>query len=140
MDDLFPQPERPLDRLVRGQLDRDADHARADELWKRANQRPRLLAWLPQLAAVAAVLLVGLVLFWPSGRAFATPAEAVKAAYRTHIDDQGADRHYRLQVAFSPGFKARFPRMKDRETDLWTRGDRFRVEPGPAGGVWGQDE
>jgi hypothetical protein len=22
---------------------------------------------------------------------------------------------------------------------VWTRGDRFRVQPGPAGGVWGQD-
>src|SRR5438045_1928225 len=97
MDDLFPQPDRPLDRLVRGKVDRDADHARADALWKRANQRPRrLLAWLPQLAAVAAVLLVGLVLFWPGGRAFATPAETVQAAYRTHFDDQGADRQYRL--------------------------------------------
>lgn len=113
MDDL-PWPDRPPDR----------------------GKPLRVSAWLPRLAAVAAVLLVGLVLFWPGGRTFATPREAVEAAYRTHIDDEEADRHYRLAVELP----SRFPGLKDHEADLWTGGDRFRIEPGPGGGVWGQDD
>ncbi|MGL4553110.1 MAG: hypothetical protein ACRC33_18245, partial [Gemmataceae bacterium] len=91
--------------------------------------RSRLLAWAPRLAAAAAVLFVAWLVFWPGGEARAKPAEVVARAYAVHSRAE-VDRRYRL-TAELPG--------QSHGADLWTRGDRFRVAPGPAGGVWGQD-
>ncbi|MBY0229837.1 MAG: hypothetical protein K2W96_11195, partial [Gemmataceae bacterium] len=79
------------------------------------------------LAAAAAMLLVAMALFWGNA-AQATPAQAVRRALAAHREDDG---HEYALVVSAGGM--------ERETTLWTRGDRFRIEPGPAGGAWGQD-
>jgi hypothetical protein len=141
-DDLFPRPDDALDRVVRRNLDEDADPQAADALWKKAKERARQprpwLAWMMRGAAVAAVLLIGVLLVM-GGPAQATPAQLVERARVAH--DAPISREYTLAADLPDSFVKRWPTFRNhRETTLWTRGDCFRVEPGLAGGVWGQDE
>ena len=128
-DDLFPRPDDPLERLVRARLDAQAARETAD-VWERAQRkRPWTGRAVRGLTAAAALLLASLTLTWGIGRAQATPAQAVARALEVHRED--ADHEYALRGEFA-GLV--------REATLWTRGDRFRIEPAPGGkGAWGQD-
>ncbi len=142
-DPLFPTPDGPLDKLVRRRLDADADGAAAEEAWRKAKARRPGGAWGAWLArgvmAAAAAVLVAAFLFWPGGKAQASPAEMVARARDAHQDERS--REYSLTADPPAALVRRFPRVDfGREISLWTRGDRFRVEPAPGGGVWGQDE
>jgi hypothetical protein len=140
----FPRPNRPLDALVRAHLEAGAGvdggamlaRARARRArWREA--RGRLLVGVP--AALAAGLL-GLLLLAPTGRAYASPAEVVAQAREAH--EAPTDRAYRLRTELSGPLGQRLARWGlERDATLYTRGDRFRVEPGLGGrGAWGRDE
>jgi hypothetical protein len=88
--------------------------------------------------AAAVVLLVCLMFFWPGSTASATPAEIVRKAIKAH--EAEVSREYLLSAELPPRLARRFPKLAEREVSLWTRGGRFRVEPGLGGGVWGRDE
>src|SRR5262245_46737355 len=133
----FPRPTRPLDALVHARLEAGASGVdggamlgrarakrdRAQERWR------RLLVGLP--ASLAAGLL-GLLLLAPSRQVHASPAAVVAQARETSTAP--IDRAYRLRTEVSGRLKKRLARWGlERDTTLWTRGDRFRIEPGLGG-------
>jgi hypothetical protein len=166
----LPEPEHPIDALVRGHLLRQADAVDAAAILarvlpdvKRARERradpppaprrsrSRALWRSTALAATAAAALLLAFLF---GR-FAGPARASAESLVRESRDAHAlpvDRCYLVQSTPEPGAPFRFPRLaQPRETRLWTRGDRFYLEsvgpdrPGPLGRLarrwaWGRDE
>lgn len=155
LDDLFPKPEPGLDSLVRSSLDADAESARPDAaaMWKRLQHRldadaptPRR-RWLRRVATVAATvgiaagILLAIVLTPTATReVVASPAEVVAAARQEHAT--GLDRRYRVTAELPPAARRFFPDAPSESNPrmLWTRGDRFVVEPGFGGkGAWGRD-
>jgi len=140
-DPLFPTPDGPLDKLVRRTLDADADAAAAADVWGKAKARKPGVAWFgwAMRGLVAAAALGGVLVLWPGGEALASPAEIVARARDVHA--AGGAREYMLTAEPPAGLARRFPKVDfGHEVSVWTRGDRFRVDPAPGGGVWGQDE
>jgi hypothetical protein len=141
-DELFPRPDDALDRIVRRNLDEDADPQAADAVWKSAMHRARpprpWLGWVARGAAVAAAVLIGLLLVM-GGPAPATAAQVVERARVAHATP--ISREYTLASDLPDSLVKRWPMFRaHHEVTLWTRGDCFRIEPGLAGGVWGQDD
>lgn len=141
-DELFPRPQGAIERIVRRNLDEDVDAPAAASVWKRARERARQprpwLAWMTRGAAVAAALIIGLLLVW-GAPAQATPAQIVERARCLHAAP--VSREYTLAADLPGSLVRRWPMFRrHREVTLWTRGDCFRIEPGPGGGAWGQDE
>jgi hypothetical protein len=147
-------PDSDLDRVVRAHL--DADAARADpralagRVLARLNSEPasarprrgrrRVASWVGAAAVAASVLVAAL---WYSGPrdAAASPADVVRAARAT--SDRNEARCYRVTVERSANGREAFPvlALYTGPRTLWTRGDRFLVEPGFGGtGAWGRDE
>jgi hypothetical protein len=130
---------------VRRSLDTEAEAAAsaANGAWTKAMARARgagssggLGRWLGLAAAAG---LAALLLFWPGDRAQASPQEALARAREAHTAP--LSREYSLVGWPPPALVRRLPTVDfARKVTIWTRGDRFRVEPAPGGGVWGQDE
>lgn len=91
-------------------------------------------------AAVAAGIVFALFAIQPAGKAQARPAEVVALARGAH--EAPIDHHYLLRTEGSVARRGPLAGIDfSRDVDLWTRGDRFRIEPGPTGtGSWGRDE
>lgn len=149
MSDPFPHPERPIDRAVRASLDAEADGVDTDrllgELHRRlatdpVSPRSRRRRWLLTAAgALAASILLAVFLLLPGGSMQASPREVVERARNVH--QVPTDRCYSVKVAVPPDVRKQFPRFDfDRESRLWTRGDRYFVELPNGNGVWGRDE
>src|SRR5438552_1541758 len=149
MRELFPMPADPLDALVRSHLEADgraASPARVVnsvlaglDAERPAASRPRRRVAVLRLA-VAAALLLGLFVVMPRPVAHAGPGEVVRQAQKVH--QLAIDQCYVVRTEPSPRLRRQFPRLDFRhEARLWTRGDRYWVEPAFAGkGVWGRDE
>lgn len=149
--DPFPDPIPGLDAVVRAGLDADAARTDGRAVWDAVHARlaadlalssPRR-SWLrgaAVAAALAATVLIA-VAFWPTAPAVvASPAAVVREVRAAHA--AGPDRCYTQTVAVSADTRGRFPLLADRAlaARVWTRGDRFVVEPWlAAGGAWGRD-
>jgi hypothetical protein len=149
MNDPFPYPETPLDRAVRARLDAEAQGVKTEQLL--AGVRQRLAAdsvvpargrrrWILAAAGVlAASVLVTAFLLIPGGSIQASPRQVVERARATH--QRPTDRCYAVRVEMPPDVRKQFPRFDfDRESRIWTRGDRYFVELPNGHGVWGRDE
>jgi hypothetical protein len=163
----LPDPEHPIDALVRAHLQRQAQTVDAAAMLARvlpAVERPSAGAqerkdgrrWraraLLRSTVLAAAAAAALVLAFLGGRLFgpgrASAESLVREARQAH--SLPVDRCYLVQSTPAPGaWAARFPRLaQPRETRLWTRGDRFYLEstgPGlfgrpPRRWAWGRDE
>jgi hypothetical protein len=144
MRELFPTPPDPLDALVRSHLEVDgraASPARVvNSVLANLDDRPTASRPRRRMAvlrlAVAAALLLGLFAVTPRPVAHAGPGEVVRQSQKVH--QLAVDRCYVVRTEPSDKLRLRLPRHEAR---LWTRGDRFWVEPAFAGkGVWGRDE
>lgn len=154
MRDPFPYPpEESLEARVRQHLDAEARKEDGDAVVNRALARldadaqqpvrrtprvPSASRWRPVLAAslVAAGLVVSLmVLSHPTVQA--EPLRLVEAALQA--SDSEVDRCYLLQVEpISSRGEPLGPPL--RESHLWTRGDRYRIDLLAGEGSVGQDE
>ncbi len=145
--DPFPDPPSGLDAVVRAALEADAARVDGQAAWGAVLARldvapagPRR-GWVrgaAALAALAAALLIA-VAFWPGGgKVAASPADVVRDALAAHA--AGPDRCYTQAVELPPAVRDRFPLLTDRglAPRIWTRGDRFVVEPWLGDGAWGR--
>jgi hypothetical protein len=149
MDNSFPKPERPLDRAVRAKLDADFRTVDADRMLDNVRQRLAADAVAPSRrrrrlllaasGALAASLLVGVFLLFSGGSIQASPRDLVERARSVHA--KPIDRCYVVRVEIPPEVRKHFPRFDfDRESRLWTRGDRYFVELPNGHSFWGRDE
>ncbi len=149
MNDPFPYPERALDRAVRARLDTDAQAANTGHILSEIQgqlladaARPprRTRRWIvAAAAALAASILLAVFLLLPGGMVQASPKEVVERARSVHQGSE--DRCYVVHAEVPPLIRKRFPRSDfDRESKLWTRGDRYFVEMANGHGFWGRDE
>ncbi|MBN9518221.1 hypothetical protein J0H58_06835 [bacterium] len=145
--DPFPDPPPGLDAVVRAALEADAARVDGRAAWgavlarldvSPAGPRRGRLRGAAVLATLAAALLVA-VAFWPGGgQVAASPADVVRDARAAHAG--GPDRCYAQVVELPPAVRDRFPLLADRglAPRIWTRGDRFVVEPWLGDGAWGR--
>lgn len=150
----LPEPERPLDRLVRARLDADAQDVDAEALLARVRARlaensptpaaparpARRRRWgLLVPVAAAASVMAAFFLMRPGEDIQASPARMIEEAKKTH--SQGLDRCYRVRFDLAPEISKRYPFLApSNEETLWTRGDQFWVAPSFTGrGAWGRD-
>lgn len=147
MSSLFPEPEDPLERLVRKV--RDAESARVDvedllsKLGEvRPTDQPRRKGWLvSSLVALAASLLFAIVMFYPGEKTLsASPAELVAGAQKAHESRPELTYHVRTHWNSEARKLVGFPRV-EWETVLHVRDDRFYLERKDGKpGAWGRDE
>jgi len=151
--DQFPLPEAGIDALVRAQLDAEASRVDPSALCTRVFARleadvssshrgstRRRFVVVAGFMALAAALLVGMFVLGPSREAVATPVQVVESARAAYVPD--ADRSYSQTLQLPPNTPAPLALILDsgRTVSLYTRGDRFVVEPGFGGrGAWGSD-
>jgi len=148
MRDPFPNPpEGTPEQMVRRQLDEAARAVDGDAVVDRAFARLDAPATLPLLrrrwrTAVAAGLVAASValglLYLAQPVVFAGPDRLVEEALQANATE--VDRGYLLQVQrLGPDGEPFGPSL--RESHLWTRGDRYRIDAlGPERGSFGQDE
>jgi hypothetical protein len=135
MSDPFPYPERPIDAEACGV---DALHQRvAADTVSPLRRRRRWL--LTAAIALAASILFAVFLLIAGSPVQASPRNVVERARNVH--QVPTDRCYSVKVAVPLEVRRQFPRFDfDRDSRLWTRGDRYFVELPGDNGVWGRDE
>jgi peroxiredoxin len=147
-------PEHPIDELVRTYLHRQAESVDAQAVLdgvRRAMHAPTSRVVPPRSRRLSrqALLLAtaaGLIVAFFGGRyvepAHASAEELLREARETHA--LRPDRCYRVQVVPEPGaLLVRIPLLFGaRETQLWTRGDRFWFKSTDPFRTWacGRDE
>lgn len=144
---LFPEPEDPIDRLVRKVRDAEANRTDVGSFLARLNQvqpadRRRGRRWfISAIGTMAAGLLLAVFLLLPSGKTMtASPAELIACAQKAH--DSRAEMTYQVTTRWnSEGRKLiGFPHA-EWETVLHVRDDRFYLERRDGKpGAWGRDE
>lgn len=149
MKDPFPTPDRALDKAVRAHLDVEANLADTGRLLDGVDQRlagdtidpvrRRRRWWVAAAGALAAtILIVGFLLF-SGGIVAASPRHVVERARSVH--QAPVDRCYAVRVEIPSEVRKLFPRVDlERESRLWTRGDRYFVELPNGHSYWGRDE
>ena len=152
-DDPLPQSDKPLDKLVRAQLEAEGAGVDAKAMLDRAQNRllqeaaapakanPRWKRWAVFAPfAVAASLLIAFFLLRPGEEVQASPREMVEKAQNAHSAE--VDRCYHVRFELSAEMQKRLHWLPPvREETLWTRGDRFWIEPAFGNtGAWGRDE
>ena len=143
-------PADPLDRIVRGHLDREAADVDAEAVLVRVRAGPSIrTAAIPRWSWLAPTGLAGLaaavaVTFFLGGGPTPQPltaAELVRDAQAAHAGP--ADRRYAVVTEWTPPpFLAGKLESRSRESRLWTRGDEFWVEfdtPTGRAMAWGRD-
>ena len=154
-----PTADREVERLVRAHLERGADATDPRPLFRRIQQalpaavysdvpkvRRPWTAWAvwkwTGVAAAAALVITGFVLFIHDRPALAKGETVVREARRAHL--LPIDRCYLVEVRRESSLVAELSPANPqvRQNRLWTRGDRFWVEAAhpEARWAWGRDE
>jgi hypothetical protein len=151
MNQPRPFPEEHIDELVRLHLARQEQQVDAAKVLAGVRARlqepaagparSRQRRWRLALAA-AAVLLIGLLSSLPWLTRSASAQSWVQEAQLVHA--QPVDRCYLVQCEPDPSVLERYRMLpaSPRGQRLWTRGDRFWMEPdrGDRSWAWGRDE